>query len=265
MDQKVRDHQFPLSALSCWLIGLILVTAACTPDPKNHRKPSKSPLTRAEDTAIVAEPDYSDYNISNLEERLKNLGLVDVQEVEPSIQIDMRYSTTNNFLKVDLYEDFDRCYLQKDVAEKLQLAQLFLKSQYPAYSLLVFDGVRPRRVQWKMWKVLDMPAKEKTKYVSNPKNGSLHNYGAAVDLTIVDEFGEELDMGTEYDYFGELAYPRLEQKMLKEGKLTAQQFENRELLREVMMNAEFTPITTEWWHFNSCSRKEAKMRYRVVE
>ena len=206
-----------------------------------------------------------EYDMSELEERLIAAGLVNIREKEPSIQVDLRYSTENNFLGKDVYEDFDQGYLQPDVAEKLALAQLFLRSKYPAYSLVIFDAVRPRSVQWKMWHILDMPAHEKTKYVSNPRNGSLHNFGAAVDVSIADEYGELLDMGTEYDYFGEEAYPRLEQKMLKEGKLTQKQLDNRELLREVMKNAGFSPITTEWWHFNSCSRKEAYRLYEIVE
>ena len=129
----------------------------------------------------------------------------------------------------------------------------------------VFDGVRPRSVQQKMWDMLDMPVQERSKYVSNPQNGSLHNFGAAVDLTIIDSTGRQLDMGTPYDYFGELAYPRLEAEMLEQGKLSKQQVKNRGLLREVMLEAGFTPITTEWWHFNSCYRKEAWEKYKIVE
>jgi D-alanyl-D-alanine dipeptidase len=101
--------------------------------------------------------------------------------------------------------------------------------------------------------------------VSNPRNGSLHNFGAAVDLSIVDENGIELDMGTPYDYFGELAYPREENRLVKEGKLSHLQALNREILRNVMHEAGFSGITTEWWHFNSCSRPEAFERYDIVE
>lgn len=203
--------------------------------------------------------------ISNLEQKLIDHNLVNVQELDSTIQIDLRYATTNNFLSEVLYDSLDACYLLPEVANKLKLAQQILKSKYPYYSLKVFDGVRPRSVQQKMWDLLDKPLKEKPKYVSNPKNGSLHNFGAAVDLTIVNEKGEQLDMGTPYDYFGELAYPRLEQKHLESGALTKEQYLNRLLLREVMQNAGFMPITTEWWHFNSCYRKEAWANYTIVE
>ena len=116
-----------------------------------------------------------------------------------------------------------------------------------------------------MWDTIAVPYSEKSKYVSNPKNGSLHNFGAAVDLSIVDQNGIELDMGTKYDYFGELAYPREEERMIKEGKLTHIQLLNRELLRTVMIAGGFFGITTEWWHFNSCKRNEAYSRYKIIE
>ena len=244
---------------------LVVFIVGC--EEKQGRKIAKAHFdqTIEQDTVEGIEPDYSNYSISDLQQKIESAGLIDIQELEPSLLVDLRYSTTNNFLETDLYGDLDQCYLQIDVAEKLQLAQLLLKSQYPAYSLLIFDGVRPRVVQWKMWKTLDMPAIEKSKYVSNPRNGSLHNYGAAVDLTIADEFGDAIDMGTDFDFFGELAYPRLEDKMIQEGKLTQKQLDNRLLLRDVMTNAGFTPLTTEWWHFNSCSRKVAKRKYEIVE
>jgi zinc D-Ala-D-Ala dipeptidase len=151
------------------------------------------------------------------------------------------------------------------VAEKLKHAQSVLKSKYPFYNLIVFDAVRPKSVQQKMWDTIAVPDYERSKYVSNPQNGSLHNFGAAVDISIVDEGGIELDMGTSYDYFGELAYPREEERMIREGKLTHIQLLNRELLRSVMEEAGFTAITTEWWHFNSCSRNEAFSKYKIIE
>jgi D-alanyl-D-alanine dipeptidase len=86
-----------------------------------------------------------------------------------------------------------------------------------------------------------------------------------VDVSIADENGELLDMGTEYDYFGEEAQPELEGKMLAEKKLTAHQVENRKLLRSIMKKAGFRVLPSEWWHFNSCSREEARKKYRVVE
>jgi D-alanyl-D-alanine dipeptidase len=164
-----------------------------------------------------------------------------------------------------VYGDLENAYLQKDVAEKLVLAQLFLKSKFPYYSLIIYDAVRPRKVQKIMWDIIQVPKEEKTKYLSNPISGSLHNYGAAVDVSIIDERGTELDMGTKYDYFGELAYPEKEEQMIKEGKLTYKQIENRKLLRNSMEQAGFSPLETEWWHFNSCSRVAAMQKYSIIE
>jgi D-alanyl-D-alanine dipeptidase len=102
-------------------------------------------------------------------------------------------------------------------------------------------------------------------YVANPKWGSMHNYGAAVDITIVDEQGRRLDMGTPVDYFGRLAQPALEEKFLREGRLTPDQVRNRRLLREVMSDAGFLPISIEWWHFNAFEKSEVRSRYSIVE
>ncbi len=203
--------------------------------------------------------------ISEIESRILAAGLVDVKLLDTSIVVDLKYSTSNNFLGVDMYGDFDKCYLQPDVAEKLICSQQILKAKFPFYNLIVFDAVRARSIQRKMWDTIDVPYFEKSKYVSNPNNGSLHNFGAAVDVSIIDEQGIELDMGTPYDYFGELAYPREEDRMLDEGKLTRIQLLNRKLLRDVMELGGFMGITTEWWHFNSCYRTEAYEKYTIIE
>jgi D-alanyl-D-alanine dipeptidase len=203
--------------------------------------------------------------ISDLELILIEAGLVDIQELDSSIYIDIKYSSTDNFMKMDMYGDFEKAYLQADVALKLSKAQQYLKEELPAYSLLVYDGVRPRSVQQMIWDSLKMPFHEKTKFVSNPKNGSIHNYGAAVDLTIVDGNQQIIDMATPYDFIGKLAYPRLEQTLLSEGKISQEQINNRTLLRKVMKKAGFFGIQTEWWHFNSCTRNEAKLKYEAIE
>lgn len=203
--------------------------------------------------------------ISSMEKNCIDAGLVDVHSVDSSIVVDLKYSGCDNFLFLDMYGDMDKCYLQPDVAAKLKKAQELLREKYPYYSLIVFDGVRPRSVQFRMWDTIKLPIFERTKYVSNPLNGSVHNYGAAVDLSIIDQNGIELDMGTPYDYFGELAYPREEKRLIEEGKLSYKQFLNREILREAMTGAGFASITTEWWHFNSCSRNEAMLKYKIME
>jgi zinc D-Ala-D-Ala dipeptidase len=217
---------------------------------------------------IIEEPEEvleEEIVIPEIELKIIEAGLVNVQEMDSSIVVDLRYSGTNNFMGIDVYEGLKNAYLQPDVAEKLLIAQHLLKSKYPNYNLMVLDAVRPLKIQQKMWDMTEIPINEKTKYISNPKNGSIHNYGAAVDLTIADEYGEELDMGTPYDFFGELAHPSREAEMIQKGLLTEQQVNNRKLLREVMKKAGFFNIQTEWWHFNSCTRAVAKERYSLIE
>jgi D-alanyl-D-alanine dipeptidase len=135
----------------------------------------------------------------------------------------------------------------------------------PKLHLLIYDAVRPVSVQQKMWDALDtIPFEERTKFVSNPASGSIHNYGAAVDLTISDASGNPIDMGAGYDDIRQIAYPRLEEQFLASGELTSEQLENRKLLRKVMGSQGFKNITTEWWHFNACSRNEAKQKYTIL-
>ena len=209
--------------------------------------------------------DSQSYTTCLTEKSIIDCGLVDIKTIDSSIIVDMKYSTTDNFIGVDVYGDFNKCYLQPDVAEKLKSAQRYLKEKYPYYSLIVYDAARPRSVQRIMWDTVKIPIMERTKYLSNPNGGSLHNFGAAVDISIVDEHGHTLNMGTPYDYFGELAYPREEDRLVAEGKLTNKQILNRDILRSVMYKAGFWGIATEWWHFNSCTRDAAYQKYKIIE
>jgi D-alanyl-D-alanine dipeptidase len=201
---------------------------------------------------------------SEIEKVFVYLNLQNVQSVDSSIKVDMRYATTNNFMKMNMYGSLDQAYLQKDVVKKLVKAQHLLKLKYPNYSLIIFDATRPVSIQQLMWDKIDVPANMKSKYLSNPKYGSLHNYGAAVDVSIVDENNQLLDMATDFDSFEKLAYPYYQERYYKSGKLTEQEYQNRKLLQSVMKSAGFMTITTEWWHFNSCYRKEAKQWYTRV-
>lgn len=192
--------------------------------------------------------------------------LVDIQSVDPSIQVDLKYATTDNFMRKKLYFDINKLYLQKDVALRLAQVQKYLKSLHPSYSLLVYDGARPLSVQKAMWDALDtIPVKERTKFVSNPASGSVHNYAAAVDLTICDAKGVPLDMGAGYDDIRKIAYPRYEADFLKSKQLTPEHVANRELLRKVMKSQKFVNIATEWWHFNAFSIKEVRKKYAILK
>ncbi|MGB0929243.1 MAG: M15 family metallopeptidase [Chitinophagales bacterium] len=190
--------------------------------------------------------------------------LVNVHELDPSIQADLRYGTSNNFLERNLYGGLNECYLQEEVAKMLSKAQEFLKEKQPRLSLLVLDCARPWSVQKAMWEVVKDTNQER--YVASPYGGgSIHNYGASVDVTIVDNEGKELDMGTPFDFFGEKAQPRHHQKFLDSGELTLEHITNRERLREVMRKAGFRAIESEWWHFNAFKKELVRKKYKMVE
>ena len=193
-------------------------------------------------------------------------GLVNIRDIDSSIMVELKYSTTDNFMQRDMYGCLENCYLQPDIAERLKLCQSELKSRDSTLTLLVYDGLRPRLVQQFMWDLLDMPLNEKTKFVSNPAKGSLHNFAAAVDITLYDlTTHQALDMGTPYDYIGVLAWPTKEASLLKDSLLTQEQVDNRILLRKVMQTGKFFNIQTEWWHFNACYRDKAKELYHIIE
>lgn len=192
--------------------------------------------------------------------------LVEANEFNESILIQLKYATKDNFMKRKLYDTLKTAYLQMEVAQRLAKVQEELTKINPNYHLLVYDATRPHTVQWEMWTALDsIPVAERVNFVSNPRNGSVHNYGAAVDLTICDKNGKPLDMGAGYDDIRKIAYPNLESVYLKSGELSTKQVENRKLLRRVMASQGFRNIPTEWWHFNAFSREECKKRFSVIE
>lgn len=191
--------------------------------------------------------------------------LCDVQSINSKIKIELKYTTNDNFVKKVLYKKIDKAYLQKDVAIRLSKCQDYLTSLHPDLYLLVYDAVRPVSVQQIMWTSLDsIPVKRRVKFVSNPKNRSIHNYGAAVDLTICNAAGVPLDMGAKYDEIDSIAYPSLEALFLKRGLLTKEHIANRVILRKVMASQQFTGIASEWWHFNACSRQSAALKYQLM-
>ena len=193
-------------------------------------------------------------------------GIVNIQKMDPTILIDLRYSTKNNFLGEDIYGELDSCYLRKLPAEMLMEAHDFLKNSHPNLRFLVYDGLRPRDVQQKLWDALDtIPESERGQFVANPDKGSIHNYGAAIDLTLAFNDGKPLDMGTDYDHFGKLAFPVLEDSLFADGKLTKEQINNRGILRNVMTNAGFTTIDSEWWHFDAFSYEQTKNKFQIIE
>ncbi len=213
--------------------------------------------------AVVAAPTAQDSRPHDWNRVLADLGLADVQTICPDILVELKYATEDNFLHKNVYGDLKRCFLLKEAALKLAVAQNNLATLKPGWRLKIYDGARPKRVQAVMWALVKGTPRQP--FVANPKTGSNHNYGAAVDLTLVDEKSLELDMGTAFDFFGDLAQPRLEDAFFKNGMLTANQVQNRRLLRKVMTEAGFIPISSEWWHFDAFPADEVRKRFKIIE
>ncbi|WP_255463477.1 M15 family metallopeptidase [Dyadobacter sp. 3J3] len=193
---------------------------------------------------------------------------MNIQTINPQILVELKYATPDNFMKKNVYGELTHAYLQPEMAKKLSQASYFLQQEKPGFKLLVYDAARPNSAQYKLWDALDdlkIPQRSKTQYVADPKIGSNHNFGCAIDLTVVDQNEKPLDMGTSYDFFGPLAYPRSEQEMLRQGKLTSKQIANRNILRKAMIKAGFTVNTTEWWHFDGMSKKQARAKYGMIK
>jgi D-alanyl-D-alanine dipeptidase len=218
--------------------------------------------------SVYGQKDVNKRTIPVIEQKIIEQGLVNIQAIDPNIQVELKYSTTDNFIGKDVYGNLENAYLQPEMAKRLKQANTLLRQSHPGYKLLVYDAARPNSVQYDLWNALDklkIPQKSKTQYVADPKIGSNHNFGCAVDLTVVDEKGIPLDMGTKFDFFGPLAYPRSEQEMLQKGKLSQKQINNRKILRIVMTQAGFKTNTTEWWHFDGMSKSAARAKYGMIK
>ncbi len=161
---------------------------------------------------------------------------VEVSSVDSTIVIDLRYATPDNFTGQVLYKT-PRCFLRKSVAERLARVQKKLRKR--GLGLKIWDGYRPLSVQKKMWALVP-----DSRYVANPKHGSRHNRGAAVDVTLVDSTGRELHMPTGFDNFTSRAHRNWA------GSDTLA-IHNREILEKAMTSEGFIPLSTEWWHFDA--------------
>ncbi len=161
--------------------------------------------------------------------------LVDLQKIEPTIIVDLRYATEDNFLGRAVYTD-KRCFLCRCTAERLARVQKRLQAQ--GYGLKVWDGYRPLSVQKLMWEMMPDP-----RYVADPSKGSRHNRGAAVDVTLVNAQGLECEMPTPFDDFS----PRAAAFNME---ATPEALKNRQILQQAMTSEGFLIYEDEWWHFN---------------
>lgn len=241
------------------IIALLLCTTAC--QNRNRHAQTVVPIDSINleiETAPEEKP-----ALSRTARYMDSLGLVNLANLDTTILVRLMYATPDNFTGEQLYDDLTEACLHPDAAQAVARAQQILKTLHPSYKLIIYDAARPMSVQQKMWNTVK--GTPKYIYVSNPAHGGgLHNYGLAVDVSIADSLGLPLPMGTEVDFMGAASHITHEAQLVKEKKITAQERENRLLLRKVMKEAGFRPLPSEWWHFNLCSRKEAMARYSLI-
>lgn len=166
---------------------------------------------------------------------VNDTAFVNLKNFSNDFVYDMRYARADNFLKSKVY-DCSECYLRyKTVKALIAANKRFMKR---GFKIKLFDCYRPLDVQKKMWAIIPNP-----EYVANPAKGSIHNKGGAVDITLVDFNGKELDMGTSFDFFGKEAshdFPDFSEEIKN----------NRNLLRKIMIKEHFNSFDSEWWHYN---------------
>jgi D-alanyl-D-alanine dipeptidase len=200
---------------------------------------------------------------STEEMRLESLGLVNVRTYVPDIVVRSVYANYNNMLGVKLY-DYHEAYLHPDAALKLTNAQEILRAANTNLGLVVYDATRPQHIQQKCWEFATLKGLQGL--FTPPGQISMHSYGVAVDVGLIDLSSyEELDMGGRVDdVTGKLASIQNEDLMVVRGILSNRQLYNRLLLRNVMRAAGFSPIANEWWHFDAFSRYHTYQNYKPI-
>lgn len=162
--------------------------------------------------------------------------LVEVVSLIPDAVVDLRYATSDNFMKKQVYPDGARCLLLERSAKQLKAAADVLRGK--GFRLRLYDCYRPHHVQFELWKVMPVPG-----YVAEPKKGSNHNRGGAVDLGLVTLDGKDVEFPSPYDFFGKEAHHKFQGG-------TKEALANRELLRTTMEAAGFKKNSMEWWHYD---------------
>ena len=210
------------------------------------RVDSVHPMIRCED--IASHPDFR---------RLDSIG---------GLAVDLRYAGINNFSKRVLYREgehaIDCGFIRREAAEGLELAVAWLLTQRPGYRLLVLDALRPQRVQEAIW--AQAAGTHMEMYFANPDAGSVHSYGMAVDVTLLDAQGDECDMGTGFDEMTAASHPVLHAEHLALGVLKAAHLVERGWLAAAMSRSGFRGISTEWWHFDFGDRQSVRQHFPRV-
>jgi len=185
----------------------------------------------------------------------------DWQEISgiKNLVIQMPYATFDNFTGHNVYCGIQRAFLHKEAMQKLRWSAAALKKLEPDYKFIIFDAARSNHAQ----EVLRAAVRgtQWQHFVASPSNGSIHAYGMAVDIGLLDGQGELVDMGLPYDSFAFYAGKKGEKQALEEGLLTETQIKNRELLRKVMGQGGWISLSSEWWHFNAAPGDTIRAKY----
>ncbi len=207
----------------------------CKENPSKEKKPAEVFENVMETIDSVPQKQNRPQKSFRTFENLADTTFVRLADFSDGFAYDLRYATKNNFLKEKVY-DCAECYTRTKTAKALIAANSDFHDK--GVRIKFFDCYRPNSVQYKMWEIVPNP-----QYVANPKKGSIHNKGGAVDITLETLDGEELDMGTDFDFFGKRAYHDM-------TDLPQEILNNRKLLKETMEKHGFWSIRTEWWHYN---------------
>jgi D-alanyl-D-alanine dipeptidase len=218
----------------------------------------------------------------NFDKKMREYGLVDIRTLDKNILVELKYSTTDNFVGKDMYGSLVRAYLEPSFAQRVLKAQKLLRKRYPKYTLLVYDAARPISVQRTMKQIV--AGTEFDSFVASGTKGGRHNYGVAVDLTIATNQGEPLDMGAGFDDFTDAAavkgtsdtndqanrnlkvYTEYVNGLVKRGLISRQAANNRLLLIEVMIEAQLYPYRREWWHYEELlPMSEVREKRRLLD
>ena len=213
---------------------------------------------------------------------MRKYGLVDISSLDSEILVDLKYSTEDNFVGVDMYGDLNSAYFVPEFADRVVLAQRILKSRHPEYTLLIYDAARPISVQRFMRQTVE--GTEFESFVADGTLGGRHNYGVAVDLTIATNDGTPLNMGAEFDEFSEASsvkvtpdssdaksrsidvYKSYVMSLAECGIIALDEAKNRILLLEVMCEAGLVPYRREWWHFEELtSMSDTRKKYKLLD
>jgi D-alanyl-D-alanine dipeptidase len=169
---------------------------------------------------------------------------------------DLRYAGSNNFAGRSLYGDLDCAWLRAEAAAGLEAAAAWLALRRPGWRLRVLDALRPQRVQEAIW--ADVGGTPMAMYFAHPERGSIHSFGMAVDVTLIDHAGRESDMGSGFDEMTTASHPALHAQHLASGVLSAAQVAERQCLADAMAHGGFAGIATEWWHFDHGNRERVR-------